>query len=128
LINRAIISIIKIKKGGDMRLMDRPQVRAFSTSKWVFLILAILLFLFEFAGIQSKDIRLGLWKFMLGFGGGCSGYILGKLLFPNISISSLREEIGYGNSATGRAILFCGACFLRGILIASFIVGVLLGV
>jgi hypothetical protein len=86
----------------------------------------VLYVLFQFIATPQSTARLALYKLMLGIAGAVVGHIVVKSLYPYMSLSTMLAEDKKDEKADAQK--FIGACILRGAVMASLILGILLGV
>jgi len=109
-----------------MILKSFAPIRAVFTAKWLFVFLVLLFLFFRFVAVPNSIGQLGLWKLMLGVAAAITGYITSKALHPEMSLSKLLAEDRANELPDSIKLL--GILFYRGVTMAAFIVGVLLGV
>jgi len=109
-----------------MKLRSVAPIEALFTAKWLFLILLVLLVLFQFAALPNSTAKLVVYKLILGIAGAIVGHVVVKALYPYMSLSKM-----FSNDKVNEmpdAVKLLGACILRGAVMAAVIIGVLLGV
>jgi len=109
-----------------MKLKSFAPIRAVFTTKWLFLFLVLIFLFFRFVVIPNSNAQLGLWKIMLGIAAAIAGYITSKVLHPDMSLSKLLAEDKINELPD--AIKLLGVLIYRGVIMAAFIIGILLGV
>jgi hypothetical protein len=101
-------------------------IRAFLTVKWLVVLAVVLYLLFAFVAPDRSTAKLALYKLMLGIAAAVIGHIVVKALYPYMSLSAMLAEDKEDEGPDAQK--FIGACILRGAVMGSIILGVLLGV
>jgi len=103
------------------KMNARPATRAIVNTRWILAFILVLLFLYTYIVPQNTQIQLGIWKIVLGFILAVSGHVFCKVVWPDMSLSTLLKEDNIGYK-------FLGACVLRGFVMLGFLIGGLLGI
>jgi len=105
--------------------ISNPTLRAAWRTKWVVLMLLILAGLYLISPSNS-EMKLVVHKLFIGACALIVGHVGVKSLYDYISLSKLLDKDQFNELPD--SIKFLGACFLRGLVMAAFILGVMLGI
>jgi hypothetical protein len=111
----------------EMKLnVKNPTLRSIWRTKWLLVMLIILGLIFYFLAPPNTTMRLVTYKLFIGICALVVGHVAVKSLYDYISLSQLLDRNKFNEMPD--AIKFLGACFLRGLVLAAFVIGVLLGI
>ena len=106
--------------------IKNPTIRSIWRTKWLLAMLIILGLIFYFLAPPNTTMRLVTYKIFIGVCALVVGHVAIKSLYDYISISKLLDKDEFNELPD--AVKFLGACFLRGLVLSAFVIGVLLGI
>lgn len=101
------------------------MLRSIKRTKWLWLMLLVLGLLYLFAFPQQSTMRLVTYKLFIGVCALLVAHVAVKSIY-DVSLTKLLENDK--SNEISDALKFLGASFLRAIVMAAFIIGVLLGI